>query len=93
MEHSNCGRVAARGGQMEEEQGLFPSLNGPSRRLEGNFKSRGSSRDNIAAVGSSAYLCGEATTNSDQPSVNNFSLYLTNITSQLFVSLIIIPRF
>lgn len=80
MEHSSRGRVAARGGQTEDEKGLFPSLSGPSRRLEGNFKSRGSSRDNIAAGGSSAYLGGETTTNSDQPQDNNFSLYLTNIT-------------
>lgn len=66
MEHSSRGRVIARGGQTEEEQGLFPSLSGPSRRLEGNFKSRGSSRDNIAAGGSSAFLSGETATNSDQ---------------------------
>lgn len=52
---------------MEEEQGLFPSLSGPSRRLEGNFKSSGSSRDNIAAGGCPAFLRGETVaTNSDK---------------------------
>lgn len=52
---------------MEEEQGLFPSLSGPSRRLEGNFKSSGSSRDNIAAGGCPAFLRGETVaTDSDK---------------------------
>lgn len=67
MAHSSRGRVTARGGQMEEEQGLFPSLSGPSRRLDGNFKSSGSSRDNIAARGCPAFLRGETVaTNSDK---------------------------
>lgn len=59
MAHSSRGRVTAIGGQMEEKQGLFPSLTGPSLRPEGNFKSSGSSRDSIAAGGYSAYLRGE----------------------------------
>lgn len=58
--HSRRGRVTARGEQMEEEKGLFPSLIGPSLRPEGNFKSSGSSRDNMAVGGDSAYLRGES---------------------------------
>lgn len=43
------GRVALRGAQMEEGHALFPDLSGPSVRLEGTFKSRGSSTDSMAA--------------------------------------------
>lgn len=41
--------MALRGAQMEEGHALFPDLSGPSVRLEGTFKSRGSSTDSMAA--------------------------------------------